>query len=174
MNRHFQCEIVNIWHIKKKRITCHLLLSFQVNSVWFKLYMYNLTGCGPASLLLVKGTKLRRLPKIFLEYDRLLVTTWGHDPGVIATSNILLTLNDALSHSAVFVQVNLLLWPYPTCRLICSWWLLMNKCGNRSESEQFLLLPQCLWLFNFYSCRFPISFVNDFKEVSLRFVECGK
>ena len=37
-------------------------------------------------------------------YDRLLVTTWGHDPGVIGTSNILLTLNDALTHSAVLVQ----------------------------------------------------------------------
>ncbi len=40
------------------------------------------------------------------EYDKLLVTTWGHDPGVIPTSNILLTLNDALSHSAVLVQVS--------------------------------------------------------------------
>ncbi|XP_045160177.2 protein FAM91A1-like [Mercenaria mercenaria] len=78
----------------------------EVNSVWFKLYMYSLTGHGPPSLLLVKGKKLRRIPKIFLEYDRLLVTTWGHDPGVIATSNILLTLNDALSHSAVFVQAH--------------------------------------------------------------------
>lgn len=78
----------------------------EVNSVWFKLYAYSLTRCGPPSLLLVKGTKLRRLPKQFLEYDRLLVTTWGHDPGVIATSNILLTLNDALSHSAVLVQAH--------------------------------------------------------------------
>ena len=41
----------------------------------------------------------------FQDYDRLLITTWGHDPGVIATSNILLTLNDALSHSAILVQV---------------------------------------------------------------------
>ncbi|KAL4235865.1 hypothetical protein ACF0H5_004253 [Mactra antiquata] len=78
----------------------------EVNSVWFKLYIYSLTKCGPPSVLLVKGKKLRRLPKIFYEYDRLLVTTWGHDPGVIATSNILLTLNDALSHSAVFVQAH--------------------------------------------------------------------
>ncbi|ESP05148.1 hypothetical protein LOTGIDRAFT_227830 [Lottia gigantea] len=43
-------------------------------------------------------------PAIPENYERLLVTTWGHDPGVISTSNILLTLNDALSHSAVFVQ----------------------------------------------------------------------
>ncbi|KAL8571463.1 hypothetical protein ACOMHN_051169 [Nucella lapillus] len=76
----------------------------EVSSLWFKLYLYSLTGCGPPSLLLVKGTKLKKLPDIFQRYERLLVTTWGHDPGVIAASNILLTLNDALAHSAVFVQ----------------------------------------------------------------------
>lgn len=76
----------------------------EVSSVWFKLFVYHLTSSGPPSLLLMKGTKLRRLPPVFKHYDRLLVTTWGHDPGVIASSNILLTLNDALSHSAVFVQ----------------------------------------------------------------------
>lgn len=43
---------------------------------------------------------------VFQEYERLLVTTWGHDPGVIATSNILLTINDALTHSAVLVQAH--------------------------------------------------------------------
>ncbi|XP_059163010.1 protein FAM91A1-like [Physella acuta] len=76
----------------------------EVSSVWFKLFIYHITGCGPPSLLLMKGTRLHRLPRVFKAYDRLLVTTWGHDPGVIAASNILLTLNDALSHSAVFVQ----------------------------------------------------------------------
>ncbi|CAL1540912.1 unnamed protein product [Lymnaea stagnalis] len=76
----------------------------EVSSVWFKLFIYHLTGSGPPSLLLMKGTRLHRLPRVFKSYDRLLVTTWGHDPGVIAASNILLTLNDALSHSAVLVQ----------------------------------------------------------------------
>ena len=37
----------------------------QVNSVWFKLFLYNLVGSGPDSLLLVKGTRLRWLPQIF-------------------------------------------------------------------------------------------------------------
>ena len=37
----------------------------EVNSVWFKLFIYHLTGNGPPSLLLVKGTKLRKLPKVF-------------------------------------------------------------------------------------------------------------
>ncbi|XP_078611087.1 protein FAM91A1-like [Branchiostoma floridae x Branchiostoma japonicum] len=78
----------------------------EVNSIWFKLFLYHVTGCGPPTLLLVRGTRLRRLPSVFKEYDRLLITTWGHDPGVVATSNVLLTLNDALTHSAVLIQAH--------------------------------------------------------------------
>ncbi|XP_033109586.1 protein FAM91A1-like [Anneissia japonica] len=76
----------------------------EVNSVWFKLFLYCNIGSGPLTLLLVKGSRLRCLPQMFQEYDRLLITTWGHDPGVVATSNALLTINDALSHSAVLIQ----------------------------------------------------------------------
>ncbi|XP_032220338.2 protein FAM91A1 [Nematostella vectensis] len=78
----------------------------EVNSVWFKLFLYQLVGMGPPSLLLVKGTRLRWLPAIFEDYERLLITTWGHDPGIVPVSNVLLALNDALSHSAVLVQAH--------------------------------------------------------------------
>ncbi|NP_001403136.1 protein FAM91A1 isoform 2 [Mus musculus] len=37
-------------------------------------------------------------------YDRLLITSWGHDPGVVPASNVLTMLNDALTHSAVLIQ----------------------------------------------------------------------
>ncbi|XP_067121180.1 protein FAM91A1 isoform X2 [Centruroides vittatus] len=76
----------------------------EVNSVWFKLYMYSVTQCGPPSLLLVKGTKLRVLPRMFRDHEKLLVTTWGHDPGTMPVSNALPTLNDALCHSALLIQ----------------------------------------------------------------------
>ncbi|KAH6922838.1 hypothetical protein HPB50_019840 [Hyalomma asiaticum] len=76
----------------------------QVNSAWFKLFIYVLSGHGPPSLLVSKGTRLRVLPSIFEEYDKLLVTTWGHGPGTVPTSNALITLNDALTHSAVLIQ----------------------------------------------------------------------
>uniref|UniRef100_A0A8C0SIW1 Family with sequence similarity 91 member A1 n=1 Tax=Canis lupus familiaris TaxID=9615 RepID=A0A8C0SIW1_CANLF len=76
----------------------------EVSSVWFKLYIYYITGQGPPSLLLSKGTRLRKLPDIFQGYDRLLITSWGHDPGVVPTSNVLTMLNDALTHSAVLIQ----------------------------------------------------------------------
>ncbi|XP_068680843.1 protein FAM91A1-like [Montipora foliosa] len=76
----------------------------EVNSVWFKLFIYDQVKSGPPSLLLVKGTRLRRLPKIFQDYERLMITTWGHDPAIVAVSNVLIALNDSLSHSAVLVQ----------------------------------------------------------------------
>uniref|UniRef100_A0A672YTR9 Family with sequence similarity 91 member A1 n=1 Tax=Sphaeramia orbicularis TaxID=375764 RepID=A0A672YTR9_9TELE len=76
----------------------------EVSSIWFKLYVYHVTGQGPPSLLLSKGSRLRKLPDIFQVYDRLLITSWGHDPGVVPTSNVLTMLNDALTHSAVLIQ----------------------------------------------------------------------
>uniref|UniRef100_UPI00398F4D2F protein FAM91A1 isoform X3 n=1 Tax=Pristiophorus japonicus TaxID=55135 RepID=UPI00398F4D2F len=76
----------------------------EVSSIWFKLYIYHITGQGPPSLLLSKGTRLRKLPDVFQGYDRLLITSWGHDPGVVPTSNVLSMLNDALTHSAVLIQ----------------------------------------------------------------------
>ena len=48
---------------------------------------------------------------ILQDYESLLITTWGHDPGIVPVSNVLLALNDALSHSAVLVQVS-------TCELV--------------------------------------------------------
>ena len=37
----------------------------EVTSVWFKLFLYQLTGSGPPTLLLVKGTRLKKLPPVF-------------------------------------------------------------------------------------------------------------
>ncbi|KAM4688638.1 protein FAM91A1 [Discoglossus pictus] len=76
----------------------------EVSSIWFKLYIYHVSGHGPPSLLLSKGSRLRKLPDIFQVYDRLLITSWGHDPGVVPTSNVLAMLNDALTHSSVLIQ----------------------------------------------------------------------
>ncbi|XP_066546562.1 protein FAM91A1 [Amia ocellicauda] len=76
----------------------------EVSSIWFKLYVYHVAKQGPPSLLLSKGSRLRKLPDTFQSYDRLLITSWGHDPGVVPTSNVLTMLNDALTHSAVLIQ----------------------------------------------------------------------
>ncbi|KAK3746262.1 hypothetical protein QZH41_016510 [Actinostola sp. cb2023] len=80
---------------------------------------YSVVGSGPPSLLLVKVLPLNGHLGMecsvevvimerfnFSDYESLLITTWGHDPGIVPVSNVLLALNDALSHSAVLVQAH--------------------------------------------------------------------
>lgn len=75
------------------------------HTLWFKLFLYHTTRSGPPSILLARGTRLRRLPALLRACDKALVTSWGHDPTVIATSSLLFTLNDALCYSPVLAQV---------------------------------------------------------------------
>ena len=35
----------------------------EMNGIWFKLWLYCKLGCGPPSLLLAKGNRLRKLPE---------------------------------------------------------------------------------------------------------------
>ena len=37
----------------------------EMNSIWFKLWLYHKLQCGPPSLLLTRGTRLTKLPKPF-------------------------------------------------------------------------------------------------------------
>ncbi|RWS30080.1 FAM91A1-like protein [Leptotrombidium deliense] len=75
-----------------------------VNSVWFKLYLYHLTGFGPPSLLLTKGQRLLNLPEVFENFDMLLLTPWGRDSAPIPIGSALFSINETLTHSALFVQ----------------------------------------------------------------------
>ena len=45
----------------------------EVTSVWFKLWLYSKLGTGPNSILLSRGTRLRKLPAV------LKVTTAAHN-----------------------------------------------------------------------------------------------
>jgi hypothetical protein len=76
----------------------------EMNSVWMKLFLYHLTKSGPPSLLLPKGYRLNILPDCLKIFDKFLVTTWNHEPSYISNVNILLSINDALLHSAVLLQ----------------------------------------------------------------------
>lgn len=76
----------------------------EVSSIWFKMFLYNHIKSGPPSLLLPKGYKISRLPKVFNKYSRLIVTSWGHEPSEIPISGALSLLLEALQHSAILVQ----------------------------------------------------------------------
>ena len=81
----------------------------EMNSVWFKLFLYQTVSNGPPSLLLPRGYRLKCIPSCFRNFDRLLVTSWGHDPFVTNHINMLITLNENLAHSPILLQA------YGTC-----------------------------------------------------------
>ncbi|XP_055319685.1 protein FAM91A1 [Sitodiplosis mosellana] len=71
--------------------------------IWSKLFYYHMSGYGPPSLLLTKGTVLKSLPKFFLGYGKLLVTIVHTDSYVINSENFK-NLNDQLKNGCVLVQ----------------------------------------------------------------------
>lgn len=75
-----------------------------VNSIWFKLYVYTLTGSGPPSLLLAKGVRLSRLPHMFMDFEALMITPWARDSGIIPISGALVAINESATFSPVLVQ----------------------------------------------------------------------
>ncbi|KAK5637800.1 hypothetical protein RI129_000018 [Pyrocoelia pectoralis] len=75
----------------------------EVNSIWFKMYLYHMTGYGPPSLLLVKGTQLKQLPRMFLGFSKFLVMAWLHEPAILPVANIMY-VNAALQYSPVLLQ----------------------------------------------------------------------
>jgi hypothetical protein len=75
-----------------------------INSLWFKLYLYHITGFGPPSLLLLQGYRLNRLPDVFHSHDSLIINHWNREPTFVSTKNALNTINDALTHSPLLIQ----------------------------------------------------------------------
>ena len=57
-------------------------------------------------MLFIYSSSICTVVFLFQSFERLQITTWGHDPAVVPTSNVLISLNDALSHSPVLVQVS--------------------------------------------------------------------
>lgn len=77
--------------------------SSENSHLWSKLFYYHISGFGPPSLLLVKGTILKTLPKIFLGYGKLIVTIVHSDSYVINAENFK-SLNDQLKQNHILVQ----------------------------------------------------------------------
>uniref|UniRef100_A0A336MYF7 CSON009634 protein n=1 Tax=Culicoides sonorensis TaxID=179676 RepID=A0A336MYF7_CULSO len=71
--------------------------------IWAKLFYYHLSGFGPPSLFLAKGTILKSLPRIFLGYGKLLVTIPNTEPYVLNSENYN-NLNVYLKNGCLLVQ----------------------------------------------------------------------
>lgn len=71
--------------------------------IWSKMFYYHISGYGPPSLLIIKGTVLKSLPRIFLGYGKLLITILHIDSYVINSENYY-SLNEQLKNGCVLVQ----------------------------------------------------------------------
>ncbi|KJE91689.1 hypothetical protein, variant [Capsaspora owczarzaki ATCC 30864] len=76
----------------------------EMGSVWFKLWLYGCAGSGPPTLLLPMGARLCELPALMQPFDRVLITTWDHEPTVSSLATMLPVVNDQLCGSPVLVQ----------------------------------------------------------------------
>jgi hypothetical protein len=77
--------------------------SSDCSHIWSKLFYYHMSGFGPPSLFLTKGTVIKSLPRIFLGYGKLLITVNHIDSYVINADNYK-NINDQLKNGVVFVQ----------------------------------------------------------------------
>ncbi|GAB0089898.1 fam91a1 [Sergentomyia squamirostris] len=77
--------------------------SCDTSHLWLRMFYYHISGFGPPSLLLTRGTVLKSLPRIFLGYGKLLITIIHTDSYVLNTDNFL-TLNEQLKNGCVLVQ----------------------------------------------------------------------
>lgn len=75
------------------------------SNFWLKLFYYQLSGFGPPTILLTKGTMLKNLPRVFLGYGSLLVTIVNTDSYVLNTNNFK-SINRQLKNSSVLIQAH--------------------------------------------------------------------
>ncbi|XP_073014432.1 uncharacterized protein [Typha latifolia] len=88
--------------------------SYSSMTPWMKLVLYTALTCGPLSVVLMKGQRLRLLPAPLAGCEKALIWSWdgsvigglgGKFEGNLVKGNILLhCLNSMLRHSAVLVQ----------------------------------------------------------------------
>lgn len=71
--------------------------------IWSKMFYYHISGYGPPSLLLIKGSVLKSLPRIFLGYGKLLITILHTDSYVLNSENYY-SLNEQLKNGCVLIQ----------------------------------------------------------------------
>ncbi|EGG19901.1 FAM91 family protein [Cavenderia fasciculata] len=77
---------------------------YEAHSFWFKLYMYSLIGAGPDSILLPKGTRIKRIPPVFRDCEKVRVCSIDHDSINVNLSQLLPTINELLLSSPVLLQ----------------------------------------------------------------------
>ncbi|XP_030372800.1 protein FAM91A1 [Scaptodrosophila lebanonensis] len=79
------------------------LRSSDAAPMWTKLFYNHITGYGPPSLLICRGTVLKSLPRLFLGYGKLLVNILHSDSYVLNSENFR-NINEQLKNGCVLLQ----------------------------------------------------------------------
>ncbi|EGC40619.1 hypothetical protein DICPUDRAFT_146568 [Dictyostelium purpureum] len=77
---------------------------YEVHSFWFRMYLYHMIGKGPKSILFPKGTRLRKIPQVFKDCEKIFVCSIDHDPITVNLSQLLPTANETLLSSPLLLQ----------------------------------------------------------------------
>lgn len=77
----------------------------QCSTPWFKIYTYVCAGAGVPSVLFSKGQRLRKLPKVLQNVDKVMVSAWEQEYTIQNSLILLQILNEALISSPNMVQI---------------------------------------------------------------------
>ncbi|KYQ90141.1 FAM91 family protein [Tieghemostelium lacteum] len=118
---------------------------YEVHSFWFRLYVYHLVGQGPNSMLYPKGTRLKRIPSVFKDCEKVIVCSLDHDPVNVNLSNLLPTVNEQLLSSPVLLQAYSFIkydsQPKQSKLISHSRSASMNISGGSTQEETILYVP---------------------------------
>lgn len=76
----------------------------ELNSFWYKLFIYYTVRCGPPSILIPRGSILIVVPHIFKGYENLYVISPDQSANIIPKAHCLHIINDLLKHASVLIQ----------------------------------------------------------------------
>jgi len=76
-----------------------------VSSPWFKIYVYVCCELGPSSVLFSKGQRIRKLPKMIENNEKVMISGWDQEPYAVHSRILLQVLNEALLTSPNLIQI---------------------------------------------------------------------
>jgi hypothetical protein len=78
----------------------------EISTPWFRLFMYQVCGLGPKTIIYAKGKRVKKLPEILYDSKMVLIQNWKQEPNILPLKTALQTINDMLASSPIIVQLN--------------------------------------------------------------------
>eukprot|EP01100_Stratorugosa_tubuloviscum_P009482 TRINITY_DN3982_c0_g1_i2.p1 TRINITY_DN3982_c0_g1~~TRINITY_DN3982_c0_g1_i2.p1 ORF type:complete len:732 (-),score=274.06 TRINITY_DN3982_c0_g1_i2:51-2246(-) len=79
---------------------------WEVNSPWFRLFLYKLLSSGPPAKLIPRGSRLTNLPNEFINCQKVVLWPLEDEQEIIFTGNLLAMANEILLSSPLFIYAH--------------------------------------------------------------------